>query len=264
MTQRLTGKKALVTGAGGALGRAAALGLAAQGAQVAVCDLNAATARETTRMISDSGGRAVTAIGDVSDDADCERMFREAEAALGGLNVLFNNAGVLLPDDAGPVDTPVATWTRTLAINLSGVFLCCRHGIPALERAGGGSVINTASIVALAGSVFPQIAYTAAKGGVLSMTRELAVLYAVGNIRFNALCPGPVNTELTAAFFDSDSKWHSRQAFIPAGRLGTPEEIANMVVFLASDESSYVTGAVLPVDGGITAAYVASNLEGRL
>jgi len=260
----LAGKKILVTGAGGALGRAAALRLAAAGAAVACCDIKASSAQQTAERIDQAGGVAEAVIGDVADADSCARMIEQADAVLNGLNVLFNNAGVLLPDDVGAVDTPVASWDKTLAVNLTGVFLCCKYGIPKLEAQGGGSVINTASIVAQVGSVFPQLAYTASKGGVLAMTRELAVMYARNNIRFNALCPGPVQTELTAAFLSDEARWRSRQAFIPQGRLGTPDEIANAVAFLASDESSFVNGATFTVDGAITAAYVASDLEGKL
>jgi NAD(P)-dependent dehydrogenase (short-subunit alcohol dehydrogenase family) len=258
---RLSGKKILITGAGGALGRATALQLAAADAAVACCDINLTRAQQTAEQIEQAGGKAVALAGDVADADSCSAMIDQAAVALNGLNVLFNNAGILLPDDVGAVDTPLASWEKTLAVNLTGVFLCCKYGIPKLEAAGGGSVINTASIVAQVGSVFPQLAYTASKGGVLAMTRELAVMYARQNIRFNALCPGPVNTELTAAFFSDEARWRSRQAFMPQGRLGTPEEIANAVIFLASDESSFVNGTTFTVDGAITAAYVASNLE---
>jgi len=260
----LAGKNALVTGAGGALGRASALQFAAAGAAVACCDLNETAARDTAAAISAVGGRAVALGGDVSDPDACRTMIDQAAARLGGLQILFNNAGLLLPDDAGPVDTPLDCWEQTLAVNLTGVFLCCKYGIPHLQAAGGGSIVNTASMVALVGSVFPQLAYTAAKGGVVALTREIAVQYARANIRCNALCPGPVRTAMTEPFLGDPPRWRSRQAFIPAGRMGTPEEIAATVVFLADDTAGFLTGAVLPVDGGISAAYVASNLEGRL
>jgi len=261
---RLTGKKVLLTGAGGALGRATALKLSAEGAAVACCDINEAAVGQTAELVVQAGYEVSVVVADVADPDSCQAMIRQASEALDGLNVLFNNAGLLLPDDAGAVDTPLASWEKTLAVNLTGVFLCCKYGIPELEASGGGSVINTASIVAQVGSVFPQLAYTASKGGVLAMTRELAVMYARKGIRFNALCPGPVHTDMTAVFLSDDARWRSRQAFIPQGRLGTPEEIANAVAFLASDESSFVNGATFTVDGAITAAYVASDLEGKL
>ena len=179
----------------------------------------------------------------------------EAEAGLGGLNVLFNNAGVVVSDDEGPVVTPLATWEKTISVNLTGVFLCCKYGIPALLRTGGGSIINSASMVAHVGAAVPQIAYTATKGGVLALSREVAVEYARANIRVNALCPGPVRTPLAEAF-DTPEKLERRRVHMPMGRFAEVEEIANAVVFLASDESSYVTGASFMVDRGITAAYV--------
>ena len=261
---RLQGKKVFISGAGGALGRAAAIRLSQEGAAVACCDINEASTQETAAVIAQAGGQAVAIVGDVADPVSCQTLLNAAERSLGGLNVLFNNAGILMSDDVDPVETPLASWEKTLAVNLTGVFLCCKYGIPKLQASGGGGVINTASIVAQVGSVFPQIAYTASKGGVLAMTRELAVMYARQNIRFNALCPGPVGTEMTKVFLKDEARWRSRQAFIPQGRLGTPEEIANAVVFLASDESSFMNGAVLTVDGAITAAYVASDLEGKL
>ncbi len=192
----------------------------------------------------------------MADEASCEAMVAAAEQGLGGLDVLINNAGVVLPDDNGAVDTTLAAWNRTLAVNLTGVFLCCRYAIPAMQRAGGGAIVNLASIVALVGSAYPQLAYTAAKGGVLSMTRELAVMYAREKIRVNAVCPGPVATELVKTFLSDEEKWLLRRRYMPMGRLGQPEEIANVVAFLASDEASYMNGAGVPIDGGITAAYV--------
>jgi NAD(P)-dependent dehydrogenase (short-subunit alcohol dehydrogenase family) len=201
---RLAGKKAFVTGAGGGIGRAAALRFAQEGAAVAVADLRRAAAEDTAARIGAAGGRALALQGDVSDAEGCAAMIAAAERGLGGLNVVFNNAGVCLPDDDGPENTPLATWERTLAVNLTGVFLCCKYAIPALLRAGGGSVVNMASIVAHVGSAYPQIAYTAAKGGVLAMTRELAIQYARRSLRFNAISPGPVKTELSEQFFSDE------------------------------------------------------------
>jgi NAD(P)-dependent dehydrogenase (short-subunit alcohol dehydrogenase family) len=183
-------------------------------------------------------------------------MVAEAERAFGALHVLFNNAGIMHPADDDAVATEEAVWDLTMNVNLKGVFLGCKHGIPALRRAGGGAVINTASFVALLGAATPQLAYTASKGGVLSLTRELAVIHAREKIRVNALCPGPIRTELLMKFLDSDAKRQRRLVHIPLGRFGEAREIAEAVVFLASDESSFMTGSSLLVDGGITAAYV--------
>lgn len=253
---RLAGKKAFITGGGSGIGRATALRFAAEGAQVAVADIKGEAAEETVALIRKAGGTGEPLQGDVTKEDSCAAMISAAEKAFGGLNVMFNNAGIVLADDNGAEDTPLSTWERTLAVNLTGVFLCCKFGIPALLRAGGGSVINNASIVALVGSAYPQIAYTAAKGGVLAMTRELAVMYARRGLRFNAICPGPTKTELSELFFSNEENWLSRRRYMPMGRLGRPEEIANVVVFLASDESSYINGGAHPIDGGITAAYV--------
>jgi NAD(P)-dependent dehydrogenase (short-subunit alcohol dehydrogenase family) len=183
-------------------------------------------------------------------------MFADGAAAFGGIDVIFNNAGICLGDDTGPVETSLTTWDTTIAANLTSVFLCCKAGIPHLEAAGGGVIINNASIVALVGSAFPQIAYTAAKGGVLSMTRELAVMYARRKIRAVAICPGPTATPLVQAFMADDEAWLLRRKYLPMGRLGQPAEIANLVAFLASDEASFITGAAYPIDGGLTSAYV--------
>ncbi len=256
MAGRLQGKRALVTGAGSGIGRAAALAFAREGAGVAVADIRGEAAEAVAGEIAAGGGRAVAVAGDVADEASCAEMVRAAEQGLGGLDTLFNNAGIVLPDDRDAADTPLAVWERTLAIDLTGVFLCCKFGIPALLRAGGGAIVNNASVVALVGSAFPQIAYTAAKGGVVAMTRELAVVHARRGIRVNAICPGPVRTPLTDAFFDSEEKWVSRRRYMPMGRLGRVEEVAAVALFLASDEASFVTGAAYPVDGGISAAYV--------
>lgn len=253
---RLKGKRALVTGGGAGIGRATALKLASEGAAVAIGDLRVAAAEETAELVVKAGGRAIALGGDVTDEASCEALVRHAEVGLGGLDTLINNAGVVLPDDNGPEDTPLSAWNKTLAVNLTGVFLCCRYGIPAMKAAGGGAIVNTASIVALVGSAYPQLAYTAAKGGVLAMTREMAIMYARQNIRVNAVCPGPTATELVKTFLSDEEKWLKRRRYMPMGRLGQPEEIANVIAFLASDEASYMNGAAVTIDGGITAAYV--------
>jgi NAD(P)-dependent dehydrogenase (short-subunit alcohol dehydrogenase family) len=183
-------------------------------------------------------------------------MVAAAEREFGRLNVLFNNAGIMHAKDDDAIATDESVWDLTLDVNAKGVFLGCKHGIPALRRAGGGSVINTASFVARMGAATPQIAYTASKGAVLAMTRELAVIHARQKIRVNALCPGPLKTELLMKFLDTDAKKQRRLVHIPMGRFGEAKEMAKAALFLASDDSSYMTGASLVVDGGITAAYV--------
>ena len=253
---RLENKTALITGAAAGIGRETALLFAEEGAAVVAADVNDAGGEETAEMISSRGGRAVYVHADVSRGTDCEAMVREAEQTFGALHVLFNNAGIMHSDDDNAFTTEEAVWDLTMAINLKGVFLGCKYGIPALKRAGGGSVINTASFVALLGAATPQIAYTASKGGVLALTRELAVVHARDNIRVNALCPGPLRTELLMKFLDTAEKKQRRLVHIPMGRFGEAREMAQAALYLASDESSYVTGTSFTVDGGITAAYV--------
>ena len=249
---RLKGKVALITGAGSGIGRHTALLFAREGARVVAVDVNEHAAADTAKAIE--GALAVRA--DVSRAADCERMVAEAEKAFGRLDVLFNNAGIMDSRDDDAVSTDEAVWDLTMDVNAKGVFLGCKYGIPALRRAGGGSVINTASFVALMGAATPQVAYTASKGAVLAMTRELAVVHARENIRVNALCPGPLKTELLMKFLDTEAKKQRRLVHIPMGRFGEAEEMAQAALWLASDESSYVTGTEFVVDGGITAAYV--------
>jgi NAD(P)-dependent dehydrogenase (short-subunit alcohol dehydrogenase family) len=253
---RLKGKVALITGAGGGIGGESALLFAAEGASVVVVDVNDAQGGETVQRVLAQRGNAAYYHADVSRSQDCEGMVRFAEEEFGRLDILFNNAGIMDGRDDDAVATSEEVWDRTLAINLKGVFLGCKHGIPALRRAGGGSIINTASFVALLGAATPQLAYTASKGGVVAMTRELAVIHAREKIRVNALCPGPLKTELLMKFLDTAEKRQRRLVHIPMGRFGEAREMAQAALFLASDESSYLTGAEFVVDGGITAAYV--------
>jgi NAD(P)-dependent dehydrogenase (short-subunit alcohol dehydrogenase family) len=253
---KLLNKVALITGAGGGIGGESALLFAAEGASVVVVDVNDAAGEETLKRVKKAGGKAAYIRADVSKDADCSAMVVFAEKTFGKLDVLFNNAGIMDSGDDDAVKTSEAVWEKTLAINLKGVFLGCKHGIPALRRAGGGSIVNTVSFVAHVGAATPQLAYTASKGGLLAMTRELAVIHAREKIRVNALCPGPLKTELLMKFLDTEAKKQRRLVHIPMGRFGEAKEMARAALFLASDDSSYMTGASLLVDGGITAAYV--------
>ena len=253
---RLQEKVALITGAGSGIGRPTALLFAQEGASVAVVDINDAAGEETVQMVRSVGGKAAYCRADVSQAADAEQMIRFAEQTFGKLNILFNNAGISHARDDDAINTELDVWDLTFEINVKGVFLGCKYGIPALRRAGGGSIINTASFVALLGAATPQLAYTASKGAVLSMTRELAVIHAREQIRVNALCPGPLNTELLMKYLNTPEKKQRRLVHIPMGRFGEAKEIAYAALYLASDESSFVTGTEFLVDGGITAAYV--------
>ncbi len=253
---RLDGKAALITGAASGIGRQSALLFAAEGARVAVVDVDGAGAEAVASEIRDAGGTAMALAADVSDDDEVAAAVAASEEAFAGLHVLFNNAGIMHAGDGDSQATDEAVWDLTMDVNLKGVWLGCRHGIPALRRSGGGSIINTASFVALVGAATPQIAYTASKGGVLAMTRELAVIHARENIRVNAMCPGPLRTELLMSFLDTEEKRQRRLVHVPMGRFGEAAEIARAALWLASDESSYTTGTEFVVDGGITAAYV--------
>jgi len=253
---RLDNKVALITGAGTGIGEATALLFAQEGAKVVVVDINDQAGETTVKEIKEGGGEAVFFHADVSKASDCERMIGYAEAQYGALHILFNNAGIMHGDDGDAMSTSEAIFDLTYAINVKGVFLGCKYGIPALARAGGGSIINTASFVAHLGAATPQLAYTASKGAVLSMSRELAVIHARENIRVNALSPGPLRTELLMNFLNTEKKQQRRLVHVPMGRFGEAKEMAQAALFLASDESSYMTGSEFLVDGGITAAYV--------
>lgn len=253
---RLENKVALITGGASGIGRESSLLFAREGAAVAVVDRDRDGAEAVATEIEALGGRAVAVTADVAKATDSEAMVATAEEAFGALHVLFNNAGIMHPDDGDAQQTDEDVWQLTIDINLKGVWLGCRYGIPAIRRAGGGSVINTASFVALLGAATPQIAYTASKGGVAAMSRELAVIHARENIRVNALCPGPLHTELLMSYLDTDEKKERRLRHIPMGRFGQAAEIAQGALWLASDDSSFTTGTEFVVDGGITAAYV--------
>jgi NAD(P)-dependent dehydrogenase (short-subunit alcohol dehydrogenase family) len=226
---------------------------AAEGAKVVVAD--AVDGSTTVQAIAAAGGTATSVGCDVTNEEQVRQAVRAAVDTYGGLHVLYNNAGVMLGDDDDPVTTPIEVYERTMDINVKGVLLGCRHGIPALLASGGGSIVNVASFVAHMGAATPQIAYTASKGAVLAMTREIAVTYARKGVRANALCPGPILTPLLAKFLSDDARRQRRLVHIPMGRFGEPLEIANGALFLASDESAWMTGQSLIIDGGITAAY---------
>ncbi len=253
---RLEDKVALITGGSSGIGKATALLFAGEGAKVVIADINDEAAQKTINEITAQGHRASFIHADVSRSDDCRSMVEHTETAFGQLDILFNNAGIMDSRDDNAETTDEETWDLTMNINAKGVFLGCKYGIPALKRAGGGSIINTASFVSLLGAATPQIAYTASKGAVLSLTRELAVLHAREGIRVNALCPGPLRTELLMKFLNTEEKKQKRLVHIPMGRFGEAEEMAKAALFLASDDSSYVTGTEFLVDGGITAAYV--------
>jgi NAD(P)-dependent dehydrogenase (short-subunit alcohol dehydrogenase family) len=252
---RLKDKVAIITGAGSGIGREAALIFAREGAAVVVGDLDDDTGEATVQQIRAGGGQGAFQHTDVTKAADVEALVGLAEERFGKLDVMFNNAGIFPDADGSVLDTSEAVWDLVMNVNLKGVFLGCKYAIPAMRRAGGGSIINVASFVALIGAASPQIAYTASKGGVLSMTREIGVEFARENIRANALCPGPVQTPLMEAIFSDPAKLRRRLVHIPPGRFAQAREIANAALFLASDESSYVNSATFVVDGGITAAY---------
>jgi len=233
-----------------------ALLFAREGASIVVVDIDQAAGKRVADEIASNGGKAQFARADVSCADDSKAMVGQAEREFGRLDVLVNNAGIMHSEDGDSTSTDEAVWDLTMNVNLKGVFLGCKYGIPALRRSGGGSIINTPSFVARVGAATPQVAYTASKGGVLSLTRELAVIHAREGIRVNALCPGPLQTELLMKFLDTEEKKQRRLVHVPMGRFGQAVEMAQAALFLASDESSYVTGSEFLVDGGITAAYV--------
>jgi len=253
---RLDGKVALITGAGNGMGRCAAELFASEGARIVVADFDESLGTEAVATIEAAGGEAAFVKVDVSSSDDVERMVRFGMERFGALHVLYNNAGIFPADDGGATETPESTWERVMDVNLKGVWLGCKHGIPAMLESGGGSIVNVASFVAIMGAATAQIAYTASKGGVLSMTREIAVEYARQGIRANSLCPGPIATPMLEALMSDPARRQRRLVHIPMGRLGRAEELAKAALFLASDESSFMTGAQLVIDGGITAAYV--------
>jgi NAD(P)-dependent dehydrogenase (short-subunit alcohol dehydrogenase family) len=241
---RLEGKVCVITGARGGIGTASAAVFEREGARVVGVDLAPNAPGELSLQV------------DVTDEQQVIEMYARVREELGQIDVLFNNAGISPPDDGSVLDTPLSAWEHVQEVNLRSVFLCCKHGIPHLLDAGGGSVINTASFVAVVGAATSQISYTASKGGVLALSRELGVEFARRGLRVNALCPGPVDTPLLQELYASDpAQAERRLVHVPIGRFAQAEEIANAALFLASDESSYVTASTFLVDGGLSGAY---------
>src|SRR4051812_20002366 len=249
---RLDGKVAVITGAAGGIGREAAMLFSAEGASVCVADVDPGKGEQTAGECREAFFCQV----DVSYPASVEAMYSATSERYGGVDVLYNNAGIMPADDASILETEPDAWQRVQDVNTKGVYLCCKYGIPHVLDAGGGSVINVASFVALVGAATSQISYTASKGAVLALSRELAVQFARRGVRVNALCPGPVETPLLLRIFGDDpAAFERRRIHLPMGRLAKPREVVNAALFLASDESSYVNGATFLVDGGLTAAY---------
>ncbi|MGI8755175.1 MAG: SDR family oxidoreductase [Acidimicrobiales bacterium] len=250
---RLDGKVVLITGAGGAMGRVAVERFGAEGAKVAVVDL--VEHPHIVDAVREAGGEAVAVAADMRSADDVHAAVAKTVTTFGRLDILYNNAGVSLADDDDAVSTPEATWDHTMAVNVKGMWLGCKAAIPAMLEGGGGSIVNVASFVAHVGAATPQLAYTTSKGAVMAMTREIAVIYARQGIRANALCPGPVLTPLLTKYLSDEEKRNRRLVHIPMGRFGEAAEMVNGALFLASDESSFMTGQPLLIDGGITAAY---------
>jgi NAD(P)-dependent dehydrogenase (short-subunit alcohol dehydrogenase family) len=252
MSGRLADKVAVVTGGCSGIGRATVLRFAQEGATVVIADVDDATGEA---LAAEVGGLFVHC--DVASPEDVERLFATARERHGRVDVAFNNAGISPPEDDSILETDLDAWRRVQDVNLTSVYLCCKAVIPMMLEQGGGSIVNTASFVAVMGSATSQISYSASKGGVLSMTRELGVQFARQGVRVNALCPGPVNTPLLRELFAADPERAARRlVHVPMGRFGEPEEMAAAVLFLASDESSFITASTFLVDGGISGAYV--------
>ena len=253
---RLRDKVAMITGAGSGMGRLAGLTFAREGARVVAADVSARAGEETAAEITRAGGEALFVEADVSREAQVRRLVQHAVERFGRLDVLYNNAGIFPEKDGSVVDVEEAVWDQVLAVNLKGIYLCCKYGIPELLESGGGSIINVASFVALVGCTVPQDAYTASKGGVIALTKSLAVQFGPRKIRTNAIAPGPIETPLLTSWLLANPDARKRRLDrIPLGRFGRPEDIVQMALYLASDESTWVNGSVLVVDGGITSNY---------
>ncbi len=253
---RLDGKVALITGAGSGMGRVASVAFAREGAKIVAAEVAEAAGQETVAQVRAAGGEAIFARTDVSKEAEVAAAVMAGEAAFGRVNVLYNNAGIFPAKDGAVTDLDESVWDLVMNVNLKGIYLACKHGIPALLRAGGGAIVNIASFVALVGCTVPQDAYTASKGGVIALTKSLAVQFGPRGIRSNAICPGPIETPLlTEWLLTNPEAKRVRLARIPMGRFGRPEDIVNLAMYLASEESSWTNGAVLVADGGITSNY---------
>ena len=256
---RLLGKTAIITGGSNGIGLSTVELFSKSGIEnLVIADYDKVRGKEASERINAERKQnfSIFVETDVTKTDSINNMVQKTMQNFGKLHILFNNAGIMDNDDDGPVNTEERIWDLTMNVNLKSVYLCCKYAIPHILQSGGGSVINVASLVALIGSATPQIAYTASKGAVLSMTKEMAIIYARKNIRFNALCPGPIRTPLLMKFLNSEEKLARRLVHIPIGRFGEAKEIAEAVAFLASDESSFITGSTFVVDGGITSAYV--------
>lgn len=258
---RLSGTKILLTGANGGLGRAIASKANAEGALLALCEKTPDLAAAAKAALPDTA-QAIALAADITDEAAVQRMIDDAHAQMGGLDGVVNNAALLADGDGMPATTPLEAWQATLNTNLTGAFLVYKHALPHLIAQKSGSLVTMSSVVAHSASAVPQIAYTSSKGALEAMTREIAVAHARDNIRANCVAPGPVLTDRTARYFDSDEKWHIRRKHIPMGRLGRPEEIAALVCFLLSDEAGWQTGGIYRADGGISAAYLVDDSTG--
>jgi NAD(P)-dependent dehydrogenase (short-subunit alcohol dehydrogenase family) len=253
---RLRDKVVLITGGASGMGRLAAVTFAREGAHVVAVDVSAKAGDDVAGEITHHGGQALFVQGDVGREEQVRTAVRRAVERFGRLDVLYNNAGIFPEQDGSVVDIEEAVWDQVMNVNLKGLYLCCKHGIPELIRAGGGSVINVASFVALVGCTVPQDAYTASKGGVIALTKSLAVQFGPKRIRANAIAPGPIETPLlTSWLLNNPEAKQLRLNRIPLGRFGRPEDIVQMALYLASDESTWVNGSVLVVDGGITSNY---------
>ncbi|WGW11113.1 3-oxoacyl-ACP reductase [Saxibacter everestensis] len=252
ISNRLSGRVAVITGGASGIGLATARRFAAEGARVVIADIDPTSGQEAAAEV---GGMFVKV--DVTNEDDVKNMYATAKETYGSVDIAFNNAGISPPDDASILDTGIDAWRRVQEVNLTSIYYCCKHAIPYMQERGKGSIINTASFVAVMGAATSQISYSASKGGVLAMSRELGVEFARQGIRINALCPGPVNTPLLKELFAKDPEQAQRRlVHVPLGRFAEPEELAASVAFLASDDASFITASTFLVDGGISGAYV--------
>ena len=251
---RLFNKVAVITGAGGGMGRAAALRFSKEGAKVVIADIDGEAMRETHGLIAEQGGEATAISADISQQVQVQRLMAEANESYGSLDIIYNNAGIGPPADAAVTELEESTWDLVMGVNLRGTFLCSKYGIPYLVANGGGSVINVASIAGMrANTLLPSTAYTVSKGGIVSLTRQMAADYADKQVRVNAICPGPINTPTLAPFFEDPEVERQFRERIPLGRMGEPSDVIHLALYLASDEASWMTGSIITIDGGITA-----------